>query len=430
MPTDLAAHIASAPLADTHEHLRGEDEWRTTRGDILTDLFGNYVPADFHSARVDAAAMRRLMDTGDPDIAARFEGVRPAWSAIQHTGYGEAVALVAKLCYGVEELTGAHLAAAAPRAATFREPGERLRLLRDVAGLSHAQIDNFCWPCPPDASGPEFFLYDLSWCSFADGSFDPAAVEQAAGQPIRDLHSLRAAMASIFAQHAPTAIAVKTQHAYSRTLRWTAQDEADVAHMLSLKLSGEKLSRAELNVLGDWCLARGVELAIEHRLPIKIHTGYYAGNDRMPVDYIKAGNLCPLLAAYPRADFVLMHVAYPYSSEIVALAKHYRNAVVDCCWAWSMNPFQVVRFVREFLHAAPINKLLAFGGDTTWPPSAVAYACQARQWLTRALQAEVDEGLLTEPQAIAVAERVMSGNQAELFDLDGTRARIRAAMSR
>jgi len=91
-----------------------------------------------------------------------------------------------------------------------------------------------------------------------------------------------------------------------------------------------------------------------------------------------------------------------------------------------MNPFQVVRFIREFLHAAPINKLLAFGGDTTWPPAAVAYAYQARQWLSRALQAEVDE--VTEGQAIAVAERVMSRNQNELFDLDGTRGRIRERM--
>jgi len=428
MPTDLAAHIAAAPLADTHEHLRSEAEWCTAPGDILSDLFQNYVPADFHSARVDGQAMQRLMNVADPDIAARFEGVRPAWETIQHTGYGEAVSLVAKLCFDVHELTGETLAAAAERAKAYRQPGERLRLLREVGGLSHVQIDNFCWPCPPDESGPEFFLYDLSWCSFANGEFSLAEVEQATGQTISDLESLRAAMASIFAQHAPTAIAVKSQHAYSRTLTWRAQDEADVAHMLAMKCRGEKLCRAELDVLGDWCFAQGIELAIEYHLPVKIHCGYYAGNDRMPVDYIKAGNLCALLAAYPKANFVLMHVAYPYTSEIVALAKHYRNTVVDCCWAWSMNPFQVVRFIREFLHAAPINKLLAFGGDTTWPTSALAYAHQARIWLTRAMQAEVDEGLLTERQAIAVAERVMSRNQEDLFDLEGTRARIRAAM--
>ena len=138
--------------------------------------------------------------------------------------------------------------------------------------------------------------------------------------------------------------------------------------------------------LGDWCWARGVELAIEHDLPFKLHTGYYAGHSRMPVDYIRGGNLCPLLAAYPDARFVLMHIAYPYSDELVALAKHYPNVYADLCWAWSIDPFSASNFVRQFIHAVPANKLFLFGGDTGWPTAAVAYAHQARLWFTRALQ--------------------------------------------
>ena len=68
-------------------------------------------------------------------------------------------------------------------------------------------------------------------------------------------------------------------------------------------------------------------------------------------------------------------------------------------------------FVRSFLHAVPASKLFAFGGDTRWPTSACAYAMQARRWLHRALQAEVDDGDLTEREAIALATRLMRGNQ-------------------
>ena len=46
MPTDLAQHIQSTPLVDTHEHLRKEPDWLEDGPDILQDLFGNYVPAD------------------------------------------------------------------------------------------------------------------------------------------------------------------------------------------------------------------------------------------------------------------------------------------------------------------------------------------------------------------------------------------------
>ncbi len=159
-------------------------------------------------------------------------------------------------------------------------------------------------------------------------------------------------------------------------------------------------------------------------MPFKIHTGYYAGNDRMPVDRIKSGHLCPLLTRYLDCRFVLMHIAYPYSGEVLALAKHYRNVWVDLCWAWSIDPFSSADFVRRFIHTAPANKLFAFGGDTSWPTSSTAYAIQARRWLNRALQAEVDAGLLSEAQVLDIAARLMHKNQRDCFDLDGTRSAL------
>lgn len=427
MPTDLAAHVAAQPLVDTHEHLAKEHEWVDSAGDILCDLFENYVPADFIAAGAAPAAVGALVDPRQPDVAARFAAVRPAWELIRHTGYGEAVRRIAREFYGLDELTPAHLEGKQALAVSFRRPGQRRRLLREVAGLDHTQTDDFCWPCPPDSSGPEFFFYDLSWFGFCDGSQPLDPVSEATGVEIRTLEDLRAAMAAIFAQHAPTAIAVKAQHAYSRTLRWRERGDDEVRPLFERHRAGQALSRAEADAFGDWCWARGVELSIEHRLPFKIHCGYYAGNDRMPMEFISAENLCPLLARYLEARFVLMHASYPYSCELVALAKHYRNVWADLCWAWSMNPLQMVRFVREFLHAAPLNKLFAFGGDTRNPLAAVAYARQARRWLTRALDEEVRDGDLTEREAMGIATRVMFDNQMDLFDLPTKRAACRGA---
>jgi len=71
--------------------------------DILQDMFGNYVPADLIVAGASHAAMERLMDARDPDLAGRFEGIRRAWEAVQFTGYGEAVRLIAERIYGLPE---------------------------------------------------------------------------------------------------------------------------------------------------------------------------------------------------------------------------------------------------------------------------------------------------------------------------------------
>ncbi len=423
---ELAKHIQQTPLMDTHEHLHKETEYVHNGPDVLEDLFDNYAQADLEVAGASPAATKRLLDHSDPDLAGRFAGIRQAWERCRHTGYGEAVQNIARHAYGMEEITPKNLEAARARNAELRQPGERLRILKEDGNLDHVEIDDFCWPCLPDESGLDFFLYDLSWVEFCRGMVNVPAIDKEVGIDVRDLKTLREAMAMIFEKHGPCAVAVKSQHAYHRTLLWQERTEADAAGALQQQLRGKELTEEESLCLGDWCWARGVELSIQHNRPFKLHTGYYAGQGYMEVERIHSGHLCGLLRKYPTARFVLMHIAYPYSDELVALAKHFPNVYVDLCWAWSIDPFSACDFVRRMIHAVPANKLFAFGGDTRWPNAAAAYSIQARAWLTRALQAEVDDGLLTERQAIALATRLMRSNQQECFDLNGTRAAIHA----
>jgi len=429
MATDLTHHIQATPLVDTHEHLRKEPDWLENGPDILQDLFGNYVPADLQTAGASPEAMKRLMDASDADIAGRFGGIQEAWKATQFTGYGEAVGLIGKHVYGLDELTGEGLASAQAKIKELRRPGERYRLLHDVANLDHVQTDDFCWPCLPDSSGLDFFLYDLSWAGFCNGQIDGKQIHAETGIEVIDLATLKQGMEAIFAKYAPCAIAVKSQHAYSRTLNWIERSNGEASAALDavLKKPAEEISVETHLCLGDWCWARGLELSIEHNLPFKIHTGYYAGNNRMPVSRIPAGNMCDLFARYLDAKFVLMHIAYPYNDELVALAKHYRNIWVDLCWAWSIDPYSSRDFLRRFIHAVPINKIFAFGGDTGWPTSSMAYAIQARNEIRRALEAEVTDGYMTEKDAMWIATRIMRDNQFDCFDVEGTRTSIRQA---
>lgn len=428
--TDLALHIQAMPLMDTHEHLNKERQYVEEGPDVLQMLFDNYIGDELIVAGASEEAVERLILTPDPDLAARWDGVKDAWQHCCYTGYGEAVRTIARHAFGMDAITLPAIEAAAPRAAELRRPGERLRLLRDVANLDHVQVDDFVWECLPDESGPDFFLYDLSWEQFSNGRVDADALLEHTGVEVADLASLQEAMAGLFARYGSVAIAVKSQHAYEHTLAWQPRDPADAERALQKELRDEPLTPAERLCLGDWCLAQGVALSIEYNLPFKIHTGYLAGHGSarpMRIDQVRPAHLCDLLIAYPEARFVLMHISYPYDPELVAIAKHYPNVWIDMCWAWSMNPYAAADFVRRLIHAVPINKLFAFGGDTFWPYAAVAYAHQARAWLTRTLQAEVDEGLLDEAAAIHLATRLMRDNQLDVFDLAGKRAAIRAA---
>ena len=425
--TDLAQFISSSPISDTHEHLVSEEAYIQKPPDVLFDLFSNYVTADLVVAGAAQSAVDHLLNSSNSDTQSRFGPIRFAWECCKHTGYGEAVRIIALSIYGMEEITTESVEAAQVSALSLRQPGMRREMLQK-AGIDHVQVDNFNWTCIPDASGPDFFLYDLSWNSFCSGEIYSQAVHEEVGIEVKNLETLRTAMSAIFAKYGSCAIAVKSQHAYQRTLRWEERDEADVSRVLCKILGNKDVVEDERCVLGDWCLARGVEFAIEHNLPFKIHTGYYAGHSNMPTDRVRSSHLWKLLKRYPKARFVLMHTAYPYSSELIALAKHYPNVWVDLCWAWAINPFAATDFVRRFIHAVPSNKIFVFGGDSFWPGSSVAYSIQARQGLLKALEEEMVDQSLTQDQALRLAEMFMQLNQKECFDFKGTRSSIHEAM--
>jgi uncharacterized protein len=413
--TELAYLIQTTPMVDTHEHLNNEAVFVSSGPDILNSVFDHYLVSDLVSAGASTDAINALRDQTNPDIQARFEGVRPAWEACVHTGYGEASRWVARELFGIEHITGEALAQAAPRALAQHQPGERLRMLREVARLDHVQVDDFVTSVERDESGPEFFRYDISWMSQSCGDLSFKDIHALTGISVTSIRSLRTAFEIAYAKYAALAVATKTQHAYQRTLQWQKRTDTAAEDVLLRLLRGAPVSPEQRLCLGDWCLEQGVRLSAQHDLPVKIHCGYYAGNAPMPLDYVHASHLSPLIDAYPTCRFVLMHTAYPFGGEVIALAKHYPNVYADLCWAWSIDPRSTGEFVRTFIHTAPANKLFVFGGDSFWPHAACAYAWQARTGLTRVLQAEIADGELNEAAAAALARRFMFENQQAVF---------------
>lgn len=415
MPTELRQFVETAPLVDTHEHLLSEARYRDLKPDILMELFAHYVAHDLRTAGGPSGTVENFWQGGGERIEERFAAFADAWKATRFTGYGEATRIAAERFFGMSGINGPELAAAQERLPERWPEGDRRTVLEEQANLAHVQTDDFVWDCSPDPAGPDFFFRDITWRSFAAGDFSPDEVEKATGVTIRELDHLREAMAVIFTREAPTAIAVKTQHAYNRTLAWQERGNDDAAALLQKRLGGEDLTTAERNALGDWCLARGVELATEHDLPIKIHCGYYAGNYRLPLDWINAANLNPLLKRYEEARFVLMHLSYPFTEELVAMAKQFPNLWIDCCWAWGINPVASSQFLHHFLAAVPYTKLFAFGGDVGLPRMAAAYSVQARNRIASTLEAWVDAGNGSEADAIEIAEAIMQRNQTAVF---------------
>ena len=71
--TDLAQYIQQTALIDTHEHLAKEREYVEAGPDVLADLFNNYIMADLITAGAPQEAVNALVDSSNPDIAARWK---------------------------------------------------------------------------------------------------------------------------------------------------------------------------------------------------------------------------------------------------------------------------------------------------------------------------------------------------------------------
>jgi hypothetical protein len=92
------------------------------------------------------------------------------------------------------------------------------------------------------------------------------------------------------------------------------------------------------------------------------------------------------------------------------------------CWSWIMNPVAAKDFLKKFLVTVPANKILTFGGDYIPIEPVLGHATIARRGIALALSELVEEGWLTLPDALELADPIMHNNARRLFNLpDKTR---------
>jgi hypothetical protein len=417
----LRERIAATRFIDTHEHLleertrlAGAGAHRLQPCDDFALLFKHYAADDLLSAGMPTAEAERFF-APEVEPGEKWRIVAPYWERARHTGYLQAVTLTAAQLFGEERWD----AGAAERVTEKMRAAARPGFYREVlaaAGVERCQVNSLEEPLLCETADPALLEQDLSLIALSTG-LNASLLSERSGLPARTLDDWRAILDWAFATYGPRAVAVKSQAAYSRRLDYEPVDAAVAGPLFARHAAGEALEGAERKALEDHLMRACVERARQAGLPVKLHCGYYAGSRSMPLARVRqnAGDLCPLLQDFPDARFVLMHIGYPYQDEYIALAKHYPNVWIDLCWAWIINPAATTRFVKEFLLAAPANKLLTFGGDYGVVEPIVGHAAIARRGLERALGELVDEGWLRADDALALVEPLMRGNAEALF---------------
>jgi predicted TIM-barrel fold metal-dependent hydrolase len=237
---------------------------------------------------------------------------------------------------------------------------------------------------------------------------------------------LRAMDAAYETAVAAGAVGIKVGVAYARPLQFAKVARADAERAFN-RLSAypatiydvearAPVSWGEARPLHDYLMHVAVQRALEHGLPIQIHTGLQEGNGNR-VTNSHPLLLVDLLMEYPEARFDLFHAGYPFQSEMATLGKNFPNAYLDMCWVYAISPWVARQTLHEWIETVPANKIFGFGGDYIFVEGAYAHARLARGSVARVLAEKVEDGYLSEGEAMGLAQKLLHDNAAAFFGL-------------
>jgi uncharacterized protein len=416
----LRRKIQETRLIDTHEHLMNESERLgagRTIGDTANDwtfLLSHYFDSDLASAGMKKADLTRFYSPG-PAPDEKWKMIEPFWPYVKYSGYGLNVRRTLRDVYGIDDLAGANVGRldAAYRGAI--KPGFYRRLLRDTANIESCQVNR--WPFLKSEQ-PDLLMSDLHISGMIEEDWDPQFAKEA-GVAVKSLADWHRVIDYWISTYGPQSVAVKSTMAYHRDLDCVRTPAEAVEKAFLKKAASEPLSAAERKALEDHLFWHAVDRATALGLPVKLHTGYYAGHGYMPLGRVR-GNpaaMCDLCRESPETRFVFFHICYPYYEEMLAVAKHYPNAFVDMCWSWIINPIAAKEFLKKYLLTAPADKITVFGGDYIPVELIPGHASIARQGIEQALSELIDEQWLTLDEALGLTDVIMHENARRIYKL-------------
>ena len=415
--------VFSTPFVDTHEHLIEEKErlqgvsHPRVRSDDWTMLFSHYIDSDMRVAGMPGGAMDRFFSP-KVDPVDKWKVLESYWLAVKNTGYGQAVRLAIRELYDVDELSAATVRKVQAGYEKVRRRGFYKRILQDTAKIESCQVN--CLSAPfMESAMPTLLMQDLSIVGMFAGGGGNEQFRQPTGIEVKSLGDWHKVVDWWFAKYGKYAVAVKSQNAYSRDIDYEQVPAKKVEGAFKKKLENHPLTGAERKGLEDHLFWYAVNKATEHNLPVKLHTGYYAGQNSMPLGRLinNPGSATELCRKGLNTRFVFMHICYPYYEEMIAIAKQWSNAYIDMCWSWIVNPVAAKDFLKKYLVTAPANKILTFGGDYIPVEPVLGHATLARRGIALALSELVEEGWLSLGDALEMVDPIMRGNARTLFNL-------------
>ena len=362
---ELFHFCQSVPIIDTHDHTSCLGPRYT---DPIQVVVYGYMISDLTSATSEEEA-NTLINYAIP-WQQRWPILEKAWKRTCHTGYAQVTKRLLKHFYQVEDVSFKSLERIQDHLMNLEDEG----LFEDVLAEANIvmRLQN---------------ILDLDASSVLDGSLKltprsclviplpdyhnlktRAKVEQMVSplnKPVETIDEYINACEEIFrAFKNYGAVSFKDQSAYVRSLDYGIPSYARARDIFDWLIDNpnQELSQDEAIILSDYLFSEFLNTAKELQLPVQIHTGLL---DRMYGDIrgTNAAHLIPIIDAHRETQFDLLHASWPYSGEILFMAKNFPNIAINFCWTHMIDPVYAQTVMRQSIASVPHCKIHGFGSD-------------------------------------------------------------------
>ncbi len=200
-------------------------------------------------------------------------------------------------------------------------------------------------------------------------------------------------------------VALKNALAYDRDVAFDEPDE-DLARQAWGKVSP---SPAERKAFSDYVVERLCTLAGVRDVPVQLHLGTGIIRGSQP---LKAAGL---IERHPRTRFLIMHLAYPWSAELLGMAFVYRNIWLDLTWSLLLSPSHFKSVLHEAIEVLPDESRMMIGGDNWHVEETYGTMTLARRIIGEVLQEKVSAGYFRAEDAHRLAAKILRENALRFF---------------
>jgi hypothetical protein len=404
---EIAAAIADAPVADTHEHLRKADDLGPMN--TIGLLRNSYLTRSLRTPDGSANGLGILLETDLTDD--NWETVAEVASRVRFSSYYRWLMKGVGFLYGLPDgdldASGWEYLSA-----------EIARRYSDEtwigSALDQANIRLIIWDPNwrpgshdvPDYRAVPSLRINSALVAFNEEENDGEGhniIREWAPLLDKDVNSL-ADLESLIVDVLQSNIqagarSIKSAVAYDRELAFDDVPRSVAGELFGRSSAG--MSWDEKKAFGDYIMHFILDRVREAGLVVQFHTGLarLAGSNPLLIE--------PLILKYHDVVFDVFHGGYPWISEAAALAHNHPNVRLNATWLPQLSTDITARAIKEWLQVVPQASRISWGGDCRTVEESIGALLGLKHALCQGIGQLVDEGYFSLERGVDAALDVL-----------------------